>query len=186
MKASRFFPRNLLEAGWKYKCIAFYAFYLGLLPFLLPDLSAPLSYTNSALPKAPLLLIWVFFPTSRMTKRYNRNNKTTATIGNCISFISIHFGCLRPSKIFCNLETALWHSVWNSPCCDWTSVMPNSPRHEAVAGSCPAGATSLRNHLPQRRKLRRLLPRRFRPCHWREVLEQTIPPLCYHSVSSSK
>jgi len=57
MKASRFFPRNLLEAGWKYKCIAFYAFYLGLLPFLLPDLSAPLSYTNSALPKAPLLLI---------------------------------------------------------------------------------------------------------------------------------
>lgn len=78
---SMFFPRNLLEAGWKYKCIAFYAFYLGLLRFLLPDLSAPSSYTNSALPKAPLLLIWVFFPTSRMTKRYNRNNKDGAN--NC-------------------------------------------------------------------------------------------------------
>lgn len=72
------------------------------------------------------------------TTETTRMEQTTATIGNCISFISIHFGCLRPSKTICNLETALWHSVWNSPCCDWTSVMPNSPRHEAVAGSCPA------------------------------------------------
>lgn len=47
------------------------------------------------------------------------------------------------------------------------------------------GATSLLKNLPQRKKLR-LLPRRFRPCHRREVLEQTIPPLCDHSVSSSK
>lgn len=89
------------------------------------------------------------------TTETTRMEQTTATMGNWAthSFRFI-FGCLRPSKSICNLETVLWHSVWNSPCCDWTSAMPNSPRHEAVAGSCPAGAhlcETICSHLPQRK-----------------------------------